>query len=59
MFGIDSFGIWFAYLLCILSAIACIVYGVMNWNKGSKVEDEQIKQGAEWQKEEVKIEENL
>ncbi len=43
MFGIQSFGIWSVYLLCILSTIACIVYGVINWNKGDNTEEEKKK----------------
>lgn len=40
MFGLDSFGIWFVYLLCIISAALCIVYGVFNWNKGADIDDD-------------------
>ncbi len=34
MFGIETTAIWLAYLLCILSALLCVVYGLVSWNKG-------------------------
>ncbi len=34
MFGIEDPGVWLAYLLCILSTLFCVVYGLVNWNRG-------------------------
>lgn len=42
MLGIPDFWIWSAYILCILSAIGCVVYGLVNWNKGGDNEQKQI-----------------
>ncbi|WP_343044098.1 symporter small accessory protein [Methanolobus zinderi] len=39
MLGIEDPQIWIAYILCFLSAIGCIIYGVFNWNKG---QDEEV-----------------
>lgn len=36
MLGFGDFGIFSAYMLCILSALACVVYGMVNWNKGEE-----------------------
>jgi hypothetical protein len=36
MFGLDDAGIWSAYLLCILSCLLGVVYGIINWNKGAE-----------------------
>ncbi len=58
MFGLNNFGIWSVYLLCILSTLACVVYGIINWNKGGDSEEE-LKKAAELLKEETDIEENL
>jgi len=33
MLGIDDPWIWGVYLLCILSALLCLIYGVVNWNR--------------------------
>ena len=56
MFGIEDPWIWSAYLLCILSAILCVVYGLINWNKGDEpVQDEDVR----WAAEEKKVEQEL
>jgi len=56
MFGIESTSIWLAYLLCILSAILCVIYGIANWNKGA----EDVKpEDKVWLKEEQELEQEL
>lgn len=32
MFGIPDPQIWLAYLLSIMSAALCVIYGILNWN---------------------------
>jgi hypothetical protein len=59
MFGINDPWILLAYLLCILSALACIIYGVRNWNKGADNEPEEMKEESKWEKVENEIEETL
>jgi hypothetical protein len=59
MLGINDPWIIAAYLLSFLSAVACIVYGLYNWNKGGNDEDSQITEEVKWEKEENQIEENL
>ena len=56
MFGIDSFGVALAYGLSIVSTLLCVIYGVINWNKGS---DELRPDDIDWVKEEQEIEEEL
>ncbi|MBN2853763.1 MAG: hypothetical protein JXQ23_13585 [Clostridia bacterium] len=58
MFGISDFGIWLVYLLCIASALLCLIYGIINWNKGGNDENE-LKKDAMWEAEDSKIEENI
>jgi uncharacterized membrane protein YidH (DUF202 family) len=48
MFGINDPWIWGAYILCILSTILCVVYGILNWNKGEEKEEKQIQEEIEW-----------
>ena len=56
MLGIDDPWVALAYLLCIGSALLCVVYGVLNWNKGQ----EQIEPVDRiWAEQEDKVEENL
>lgn len=59
MFGLQNFGIWSAYLLCILSTAACVLYGILNWNKEGNENNEQIKKAIKLEEEESKIKENL
>ena len=33
MLGIPDASIWLAYVLAIGSAVLCIAYGIVNWNK--------------------------
>lgn len=56
MFGIDSVGVGMAFGLTILSTILCVIYGVINWNKGS---DEVDQSDIKWSSEEERIEEKL
>ena len=59
MLGMGDFGIFSAYILCILSAIACVVYGIVNWNKGDDATEKEIKKEIDWEKKEQEINENL
>ena len=34
MFGINDPQIWCAYLLALGFTLACMVYGLLNWNSG-------------------------
>lgn len=59
MLGINDPWIITAYLLCVLSAVACVVYGISNWNKGADNEPAEILEEEKWEETESKIEENL
>ena len=56
MFGIDDPQVWGAYLLCILSAVFCALYGIVNWNKGDEPIHPEDKQWVEGEK---KVEEQI
>jgi hypothetical protein len=56
MLGIEDKGVVAVYLLCIVSAIICVVYGLINWNRGDdSIEPDDVK----WAIEEQKVEEEL
>ena len=38
--GINDPWIWSIYILIILSALLCVVYGALNWNKGDNTEED-------------------
>ena len=49
MLGIDDPGIYMGYILAILSLIACIIYGLMNWNKGMETDIDEIQKDLDWE----------
>ena len=56
MLGIEDKGVLAAYLLCIASAIICVVYGLINWNRGDdSIEPDDVKWAIEEQKVESEI----
>lgn len=57
--GIPDGWIWVAYILCIISAIICVVYGIANWNKGAENETAQVQEEKEWEKAETQIDDNM
>lgn len=59
MLGINDPWIVAAYLLCIASTLLCVVYGLINWNRGGEKEGEQIKEEIGWEEKEQQVEEAL
>lgn len=59
-FGLDGFSIFLGYLLTILSALACLIYGIRNFNKGQDPqENQEIQEEVRWEKEQLDFKENL
>lgn len=59
MLGLGDGWVSTAYILCILSAVACAVYGILNWNRGSEDESRQVEEEKKWEEKEQEIEEKL
>ncbi len=59
MFGLGDIWVSFAFGLSVVSVIICVIYGLVNWNKGHDDEMQQIKEEITWQVEDVKIDENF
>lgn len=58
MLGLPDPWIWGVYVLCVLSAILCVVYGVVTWNHTD--DDTEIREeDREWAKHEDEFEEKL
>ena len=53
MLGIDDFWVVLAYGLCCFSTLLCVVYGVINWNKGDEPVSEEDVDWAKEEKEEI------
>jgi hypothetical protein len=49
MLGIDDPGIYMGYILAILGLIACVVYGIINWNKGMETDIDEIEKDLKWE----------
>lgn len=56
MLGIDDPKIWSVYLLCIFSALFCVIYGAVNWNKG---EEPIYQEDKKWVEDEKDVEDEL
>ena len=59
MLGIPDFWIAGAFMLCIISTLACVVYGIVNWNRGAENEDAELSEELAWEKKETEIEKNM
>ena len=57
MLGIDDPWILSVYLLCIFSALLCVFYGIVNWNRGGEQESLEIKEEAAWENGEEEMQE--
>ena len=57
MLGMGDFTIFAAYTLCILSALLCVGYGIVAWNKGADKDEPEVEK--EWQQTEVDMTEKL
>ena len=55
--GISDPWVWGAYIACILVTLLCVIYGILNWNKGDEDEEDQIKEELEWEQKELEMEE--
>jgi len=59
MFGIEDPAIYLGYLMAILSLIACIVYGIINWNKGMEDNLEEIEKDLGWEDKDEQIQNEI
>lgn len=54
MIGIEDPGIYMGYIFAILGLIACVVYGVLNWNKGRETDINEIQKDLDWESKDEK-----
>lgn len=45
--GISDFSILAVYFLCVLSTLACVAYGLYNWNRGGEEDIQELKEEVE------------
>ncbi len=58
MLGIEDSWVAIAYILCIVSALLCLVWGIIKWNKDDP-DDEPEEEIRQWAEEEDRVEEEL
>jgi hypothetical protein len=56
MLGIEDGWVALAYVLCIASTLLCVIYGLINWNRG---EEESESEDIQWAQEEKRVEDEL
>ncbi len=54
MLGLSGVAVPMGFILCILSTLLCVVYGIMNWNKGY-IQEEELKLEEVWKDEEKEM----
>lgn len=59
LLGLSDFWTFLAYILMFIFSGVCIVYGIVNWNKGGELTPEEIEQEKKYMKEELAISEEL
>ncbi len=57
MLGMADGWVIAGYLLCVLSALFCVIWSAVKWNSGS--EEQTTPQNGRWVEQEVKIEQDL
>lgn len=59
MLGFQDIWIFTGFILTFFSAIFCVIYGIINWHKGSMEKDGDYKEEIRWEKEEIELIEKL
>lgn len=57
LLGIQDPWVWLAYLLCILSALLCVIWGLVMRNREEP--EEPLEEVKQWAQEEDQVEEEL
>jgi hypothetical protein len=55
MLGFEGVGVFWAYVLSILAAALCVVYGIINWNKTDENEAKEVIEEKKWEKKDSKL----
>jgi hypothetical protein len=58
MLGLEGVAVPAGFILSLLSAGGCVLYGLINWNRGELTPEEALQQQG-WEQAEQQVEENL
>lgn len=59
MLGFNDAWVFLGYMLSILCALSCLIYGVINWRRGATEKDGDYREEIRWEKEEIELIEKL
>ncbi len=59
MLGINDPGIILGYLLSVIGLVACVVYGVIYWNKGMETSSEEIQKDLDWEAKDEQLKDDI
>jgi len=55
MMGIHDPGVYLGYLFAVIGLLACVVYGIIFWNKGMENDIAEIRKDMEWEEKDEQI----
>jgi hypothetical protein len=58
MLGLEGVAVPAGFILSLLSAMVCVLYGIRNWSRGA-LTPEEAQQQQDWEETEQRVEENL
>lgn len=59
MLGLGSVELAWAYILCLLAALLCVVYGVVKWNDMGRYSGMDADEKLDWERKEKALKEQL
>ena len=59
MLGFSDPWVFAGFVFTILSAVFCVIYGIVNWNRGSIEKDGDYREEIQWEREEIELIEKL
>ncbi|HNS13764.1 MAG TPA: hypothetical protein PKM08_00390 [Syntrophorhabdaceae bacterium] len=59
MLGFPDIWILAGFILSFVSALFCVVYGIINWNRGSIEKEGDYREDLRWEREEIDLIEKL
>ncbi|MBP6940349.1 MAG: hypothetical protein KBB65_01120 [Syntrophorhabdaceae bacterium] len=59
MLGFPDIWILAGFILSFFSALFCVVYGIINWNRGSIEKEGDYREDLRWEREEIDLIEKL
>ena len=59
MLGFSDPWVFMGFSLTIACAVFCVIYGIINWNRGSIEKEGDYREEIQWEREEIELIEKL